>query len=84
MTGFPFLVRSASVSAEARYRLDDPLIDRYLEFVAGGARPSGVSGSSSSNDQHVGRRIVECHARLNHLSVGGLLDAQIEAVFPRS
>jgi integrase/recombinase XerD len=38
MTGFPSLVRSASVSGEVRYRLGHPLVDRYLEFVAGRAR----------------------------------------------
>jgi hypothetical protein len=27
------------LSSEVRYRLDDPLVDRYLEFVAGRARP---------------------------------------------
>jgi integrase/recombinase XerD len=28
------------VSGQARYRLGDPLVDRYLEFVAGRARPN--------------------------------------------
>jgi integrase/recombinase XerD len=40
MTDFPCLVRSAVRSGEARYRLGDPLVDRYLEFVAGRARPN--------------------------------------------
>src|SRR5436190_12088528 len=40
MTGFPFLVRSADGSGKVRYRLGDPLIDRYLEFVAGRSRPN--------------------------------------------
>jgi len=40
MTTFPVLVRSASTSGMVRYRLGDPLIDRYLEFVAGRARPN--------------------------------------------
>jgi integrase/recombinase XerD len=40
MTGFPSLVRSVARSGEARYRLGDPLVDRYLEFVSGRARPN--------------------------------------------
>jgi hypothetical protein len=40
MTGFPFLVRSADGSGRGRYRLGDPLIDRYLEFAAGRVRPN--------------------------------------------
>jgi site-specific recombinase XerD len=40
MTGFPLLVRSTSVSGGVRYRLGDQLVDRYLEFVAGRARPN--------------------------------------------
>ncbi len=40
MTDFPWLVRSVTRSGEARYRLGDPLVDRYLEFVAGRARPN--------------------------------------------
>jgi hypothetical protein len=40
MTGFPWLVRSVARSGEARYRLGDPLVGRYLEFVAGRARPN--------------------------------------------
>src|SRR6266704_91049 len=39
MTDFPCLVRSVARSGEARYRLGHPLVDRYLEFVAGRARP---------------------------------------------
>jgi hypothetical protein len=35
MTDFPCLVSSVARSGEARYRLGDPLVDRYLEFVAG-------------------------------------------------
>jgi integrase/recombinase XerD len=42
MTGFPLLVRSTSVSGGVRYRLGDPLVDRYLEFVAGRARANTV------------------------------------------
>jgi integrase/recombinase XerD len=40
MTTFPFLIRCASASGEVRYRLGDPVVDRYLEFVAGRARPN--------------------------------------------
>jgi hypothetical protein len=40
MTDFPCLVRSVARSGEARYRLGDPVVDRYLEFVAGRARPN--------------------------------------------
>src|SRR5438034_11059478 len=40
MTGFPCLVRWVSRSGEARYRLGHPLVDRYLEFVAGRVRPN--------------------------------------------
>src|SRR5450432_1405071 len=40
MTGFPCLMRSVARSGEARYRLGHPLVDRYLEFVAGRARPN--------------------------------------------
>jgi hypothetical protein len=37
MNDFPFLVRSASSLGKVRYRPGHPLIDRYLEFVAGRA-----------------------------------------------
>jgi len=40
MTNFPCLLRSLSPVGEARYRLGDPLVDSYLEFVAGRARPN--------------------------------------------
>src|SRR6266480_2332483 len=40
MTGFPCLERVVSRSGEARYRLGHPLVDRYLEFVAGRSRPN--------------------------------------------
>ena len=42
MTDFPCLVRSATTSGQVRYRLGDPLVDRYLEFVAGRARPNAL------------------------------------------
>src|ERR1035437_1022808 len=38
MTIFPSLVRGASPNGEDRYFLGDPLVDRYLEFVAGRVR----------------------------------------------
>ena len=40
MTTFPTLVRATSPSGEARYSLGDPLVDLYLEFVAGRVRPN--------------------------------------------
>src|SRR3954453_20131859 len=40
MTPFPCWVRSVSTSGAVRYRLGDPRVDRYLEFVAGRARPN--------------------------------------------
>jgi integrase/recombinase XerD len=38
MSTFPCLVRSVSPSGEIRFALGDPLVDRYLAFVAGRAR----------------------------------------------
>src|ERR1017187_5364926 len=38
MTIFPSLVRGVSPNGEDRYFLGDPLVDRYLEFVAGRVR----------------------------------------------
>lgn len=38
MSTFPCLVRSVSPSGEPRFALGDPLLDRYLAFVAGRAR----------------------------------------------
>jgi integrase/recombinase XerD len=40
MTTFPCLVRSASSAGDDRYFLGHPLVDRYLEFVAGRVRPN--------------------------------------------
>jgi integrase/recombinase XerD len=40
MNRFLCLVRSSSPSGELRYSVGDPLLDRYLEFVAGRARPN--------------------------------------------
>jgi hypothetical protein len=37
---FPCLSRSRSSTDETRYSLGDPLVDSYLEFVAGRARPN--------------------------------------------
>ena len=42
MSSFPCLVRSVSLSGDARYVLGDPLVDGYLEFVAGRCRPNTV------------------------------------------
>ncbi len=40
MTFVPCLIRSSSSAGEARFALGDPLVDSYLEFVAGRARPN--------------------------------------------
>ena len=40
MTTFPCLVRTASLTGEDRYLLGHPVVDRYLEFVAGRLRPN--------------------------------------------
>ena len=40
MTLIPCLVRSVSAAGEDRYSLGDPLLDKYLEFVASRARPN--------------------------------------------
>ena len=42
MNPFPCLVRSVSPSGEPRYALGEPLVDSYLEFVAGRCRPNTV------------------------------------------
>ena len=42
MTTFPFLVRTASPTGEDRYFLGHPVVDRYLEFVAGRLRPNSL------------------------------------------
>jgi integrase/recombinase XerD len=40
MSSFPCLARTVSGSGQVRYRLGEPLVDRYLEFVAGRCRPN--------------------------------------------
>jgi hypothetical protein len=40
MNQFPCLIRSSTAGGEARYVLDDPLVDSHLEFVAGRSRPN--------------------------------------------
>ena len=40
MTNFPDLIRSQSPAGETRFSLGDPLVDSYLEFVAGRTRPN--------------------------------------------
>jgi site-specific recombinase XerD len=42
MSSFPCLVRSRAPSGSTGYALGHPLVDRYLEFVAGRARPNTV------------------------------------------
>ena len=46
MTWSPCLVRSAGPSGEARYALGHRLVDRYLAFVAGRARPNTVRAAA--------------------------------------
>lgn len=46
MTWFQCLVRSASPSGETRYSLGHPLIDGYLDFVAGRARPGTLRAAA--------------------------------------
>src|SRR5918994_2493591 len=40
MSFIPRLVRGSSPAGEARYALGHPLVDRYLEFVAGRSQPN--------------------------------------------
>lgn len=40
MNDVPCLVRSSNAAGEHRYALGDPLVDSYLEFVAGRSRPN--------------------------------------------
>jgi len=40
MNQFPCLIRTSSAGGEDRYALGDPLVDSYLAFVAGRARPN--------------------------------------------
>ena len=40
MTFSPCLIRSSTAAGDARFVLGDPLVDRYLEFVAGRSRPN--------------------------------------------
>ena len=42
MTFLPCLVRSSTAAGEVRFELGHPLLDRYLEFVAGRTRPNTV------------------------------------------
>ena len=46
MTTFPLLVRSIAGSGAVRYRLGNSLVDRYLEFVAGRARPNTLRAAA--------------------------------------
>ena len=40
MSPFPALIRTSSPGGETRFTLGDPLVDSYLAFVAGRARPN--------------------------------------------
>jgi integrase/recombinase XerD len=46
MTGFPCLEKRVGADGRLRYRLGHPLVDRYLEFVAGRARPNTVRATA--------------------------------------
>ena len=47
MTGFPCLEKRLGGDGQLRYRLGHPLVDRYLEFVAGRARPNTLRATRS-------------------------------------
>src|SRR5437016_3970618 len=40
MTFSPCLIRSSTAAGDVRFELGHPLVDRYLEFVAGRSRPN--------------------------------------------
>src|ERR1700722_11673343 len=40
MNNFPCMTRTLSATGEARFALGEPLVDSYLEFVAGRTRPN--------------------------------------------
>jgi len=46
MTWLPDLVRWSTPAGEVRYALGDPLVDGYLEFVAGRARPNTLRAAA--------------------------------------
>ncbi|MGQ0434567.1 MAG: tyrosine-type recombinase/integrase [Microthrixaceae bacterium] len=46
MTFIPCLIRSVRAPGEWRFELGHPLLDRYLEFVAGRSRPSTVRATA--------------------------------------
>ena len=46
MSTFPCLVRSVSPSGDVRFALGDPLIDRFLAFVAGRSRPETLRATA--------------------------------------
>src|SRR5690242_11214763 len=52
MTIFPLLIKCVSSSRVVRYALSDPWVDRYLEFVAGQARPNRLRRWRSRRDPH--------------------------------
>ena len=60
MTTFPSLIKCVSSSGVVRYALSDPWVDRYLEFVAGQARPNTLRAvafaSRSARSDRPGRR----------------------------
>ena len=51
MTFSPCLIRSFTTGGEARFVLGDPLVDRYLEFVAGRSRPNTLRAVAFDLDE---------------------------------
>jgi hypothetical protein len=46
MSSFPCLVRTVTGAGEVQYALGHRLVDRYLEFVAGRARPNTLRAAA--------------------------------------
>jgi hypothetical protein len=46
MSSFPWLIRVVSGSGEVRYCLGEPLVARYLEFVAGRCWPNTLRAAA--------------------------------------
>jgi hypothetical protein len=61
VVSFPCLVRTVSGLGEARYALGDRLVDRYLEFVAGRARPNTLRAGRAGTPAH-----RSCGSRVFH------------------
>jgi hypothetical protein len=85
MTTFLCLVRFTSPAGETRYRLGHPLIDRYLEFVAGRAPPNtlrdippSIVGRSREGCRPIEREMEHSERwslAVSHLTVSRTVDA---------